>query len=168
MKEELYLPGDIFVVYSGTFFARTINRVQQFWDVDGQAKFNHAGVIIDADGTTIEALRTIQNGNIYNYKDHLFMVGRPYAITDEKFQVGYDAIKGHLGQSYPWWRLFLHVFPPAARHISTGNFPVCSELVAKFLHAAGYFPSWKGITPDVIADRIKYWGIFKEVPNQKT
>ena len=67
-------------------------------------------------------------------------------------------IAAHLGDRYPLWRLALHLAPPLAKFLATGDRLVCSELVAKYLHLIGArgLP-YTGVNPDQLADEARRW-----------
>ena len=72
----------------------------------------------------------------------------------------------HRGQLYPFWRLGFHLLPPLAKYISTGGFPVCSELVVQKEILAGvkdWGARWQGKNPDSVADAIHKWDAYDVV-----
>jgi len=150
-------PGDIFCVNSGSVLAKTINLAQRIWDLDDSAEYNHAGIILNRAGMTVEALWSIRANDLFeNYTGKKIIIGRHDAMDREKYMAGAHAIKCHIGKPYPAYRLILHLLPPLAKYFSIGNV-VCSELTAQFLVGAGLFHYYKGVTPNFLADMIINW-----------
>lgn len=154
-------PGDIFCTRNPMWLGRAINAVQKFWSSDNESVYSHSGIIIDTAGTTLESLWTIREQNIEDaYSGSGVIIGRHKLMTRKAFEEGLKCVMKHKGQIYPFHRLIFHLFPPAAKYISTGGFPVCSELACKFLAAAGLLNSWKGKNPDHVADMIRRWRMW--------
>jgi len=157
--------GDIFVTRNPMALGRAINAIQRVWSTDNESTYSHAGIIIDPDGLTFESLWTVKRQNIWKaYHGDKVLIGRSSYMSPQAFEVGFEAIKEHEGDWYPFHRLFLHIIPPLAKYISVGPM-VCSELVGRFLNEAEipYFESYKGLNPDTIADRIERWKQFTVV-----
>ena len=152
-------PGDFFCVENPAFLGRAILLIERFWAKDNEARFSHAGIVIDTAGGTIEALWRIRPGRIDQYAGKNIIVGRWKPMTPERFQKGLDSVQDDIGRFYPFWRLPLFLIPGAAKWISIGKFTVCSELVCKFLLGAGFreVGGWKGQEPDDVADMIERW-----------
>ena len=91
------------------------------------------------------------------------LIGRHKAMTPSIAKQGIKQIMVHEGRIYPAHRLILHLIPPAAKYISTGQFLVCSELVSRFLWLCGVKSYWKGVNPDHIADWIRKFRDFEIV-----
>lgn len=159
--------GDIFVTDRATWLSRIINSAQRFWSADGQAEYSHAGIILNPSGDTFESMRTIKIGHIDAYVGQKMLIGR--AIYPTEGAHGRGIVKvclDHKGQIYPFWRLFLHLVPPLAKYVSSGKFPVCSELVTKKEIVSGVKPwgnRWAGRNPDHIADAIRRWDSYEVV-----
>lgn len=150
-------PGDIFCVNSGTWLAKSINVAQKFHSSDNQSKYAHAGIIINETGSTFESLWTIRRSHLDDYIGKEILIGRNEHMTPPVFLDGWATVAKHDGQSYPWWRIPLHLFKPIAKYASTGKYPVCSELVCEFLQACGLLREWRGKNPDDVADMIHRW-----------
>ena len=154
----LYLkPGDIFCTRNPMLLGRVINFVQKFFSADNESRYSHSGIVCNSDGTTFESLSTIRFSKLDAYVGKQIIIGRHERMTLKTFNSGMKAVKKHVGQIYPYHRLFLHLFRPAAKYISTGGFPLCSELVCKFLYSAKFVDAWKGKNPDDVADMIRRW-----------
>lgn len=151
-------PGDIFCTRNPMWLGRAINGVQRFWSSDGESKYSHAGIILNSDGLTLEALWTIREQNLFSaYAGCQVLIGRHVNMNPEAFREGMIAVNKYRGRWYPFHRLVFHLFPPAAKYISTGRYVVCSELAAKFLVAAKCMRQWRGKNPDHLADMIRKW-----------
>lgn len=157
-------PGDIFCTRNPMWLGRAINAVQRFHSVDNQSEYSHAGIVIDPDGGSFESLWTIRRSHIDIYEGKKVLVGRHEDMTRAMATNGLEALyQEHLGQIYPAHRLIFHLIPPLAKYISSGHFPVCSELAAKFLCKCGLLGYWKGVNPDHIADMIHNFRYFEVV-----
>jgi hypothetical protein len=159
------LPGDLFLVQA-KLMGPAIRLVESFWAKDGEAKYSHAGLIVNPDGTTLEALETVRNQNIFDdYAGREIFIGRHTLMTPILFEAGMKFIEKKKGDIYPVWRLFLHLIKPLARYISIGGFTACSELNMMFYYGCGLYDRWKGMNPDDIHDMVrdeKYWTIVYE------
>lgn len=160
MEDPITLePGMIFCTRNPMALGRAINFIQKFWSRDNQSEYSHAGIIKDSYGETFESLWTIRFSDLSRYIGNKILIGklvgvRPEDIHDSLMQV----IRDHCGEVYPFWRLGFHLFPPIAKYISSGAFPVCSELMFKFVKLAGIvrIGRWQGRNPDDAADFIHY------------
>ena len=150
MKAELKA-GDLFAVNSPNLLGKCIRFIEKLWAWDREAAYNHAGVIIGQDGSTMEALLTFRISSLDKYRGQKILIVRHKEMTFEKFSQGLYALNGEIGRVYPVYRLVLFLIPPLAK-ISTFGRGVCSEQTAKFLCAAGFGNVKFGITPDNLAD----------------
>ncbi|HQM30630.1 MAG TPA: hypothetical protein PLR20_14880 [Syntrophales bacterium] len=148
--------GDVFAVKTNSALAGIINFCQKVWSWDSESKYNHAGVIIDETGKTFESLAKIGSYDLSQYEGQCIIIARHKEMDDSKFEYGFLKVKGLDGAIYPVLRLLLHLVR-LAKYIHW-KYPVCSELVGKFLNAAGLWRKWWGITPDILAD---VWTISK-------
>lgn len=134
---------------------RAICAVQSFWSMDGCAKYSHAGILWRADPpTTYEALWTNCRQPLSAYRGRQILIGRHEQMDPYRFALGWEAVYRLEGRWYAGHRLALHLIPPLARMLASGGFAVCSELAAKFLHAAGLLHLWQGVTPDYLSEVI--------------
>ena len=157
-------PGDIFCTRNPMALGRAINAIQTFWASDNESKYSHAGIILDTEGTTYEALWTIKEQNLEEaYIGCGVLIGRTHFMTRAKFEAGLAEVLPFEGRIYPFHRLALHLIPPMAKYISTGQYLVCSELTARFLVGAKCMTSWRGKNPDHLADMIRKWRTWKVV-----
>lgn len=155
-------PGDLFGVYSDTLLAYGINIVQWLWSTDCDAKYNHTGIIQDATGKTFEALWTIREGNLFkDYEGCQVIIARYTGCDLEKKIEELKNLKGyHLGQWYPWWRIFMHIVPPLAK-INVFKRPVCSEATARYEYfLKARHEHWAGTKPDTLVDEWNRWRDF--------
>lgn len=146
--------GDVFLTRNPMMLGRMINAVQRFWSQDNKSVYSHAGVIISEEGDTFEALWTIKASHIKEYEGKDIAIYRHKYMTHNKFYKGMKVILGHKGKIYPFYRLALMIFPPAAKHLSFGGI-VCSEVLGKFLNGCGTDIQWRGLTPDGSHDFMK-------------
>lgn len=157
------LPGDEFVTKNPMALGVAINIVQKATSVDNESTYTHAGIITEADGTTLESLWTVNSQNIWEaYSGEKVLIARNINMTPAVFAAGFAKIKKHIGQWYPVPRLFLHLL-----HIAKWvhwDHVVCSELVAKFEtgcatfladadKTSGFLHNWYGVNPDDLTDR---------------
>lgn len=154
--------GDMFATRNPMYLGRWINAIQRFWSRDNQSHYSHAGIILDSDGTTFEALWKIQVSDLSRYRGQKVIIARVNDMDAGK--IG-SVIKGliarHAGKRYPLWRLLMHLFPPLAK-ISVFALPVCSELVAKYLYEIGVrHGQWAGTNPDTLSDEWVRWRWFE-------
>lgn len=156
-------PGMIFCSKNPMWLGRAINGIQTFWDVDNKSEYSHSGIITSKLGGTFESLWTIRRSLIDNYKGQKVLIGRHKLMNQFFFDKGMKSVLCHKGQWYPFWRLIFHMIPPIAKYISSGAFPVCSELAMKFLCGAGMADNWKGWNPNNVADMIRKWDDWEVV-----
>ena len=149
------MPGDFFCTsFQGNLLARLILAGEKFHAKDNQAELSHSGILIDANGTTLEALWTVTSQNIWKaYGDVKLLIGRHDGMTYERYVMGRHKINKKVGSWYPVWKLPLFLFPWITKYlpISAG---VCSELTMNFLYHCGLVTTWRGWTPDDVADFI--------------
>lgn len=155
--------GDVFCTTSNHWLSKSIRSVSKFWSTDGQVKYSHGGIILDSDGTTIEALNSgVKKQNFFEaYKGCPVLVARPMTTTPHALECALKCIVlEHLGKAYPWWRIGMHIFGPLSK-IGATDYLVCTELQAKYLWLAGLSePQYRGKTPDTMADRFINWKCF--------
>jgi len=147
--------GDEFGEFSHHTLAHGINFFQALYAKDHNAKYNHTGIIINANGDTTEALWTIGPDSLWNPNriGHRIIIVRYTGCSLEVKQKELaNLIAYHKGQWYPWWRMFMHIVPPLAK-ISLFKRPVCSEYTARYEHFIGAGDShWAGKRPDTLVD----------------
>ena len=146
--------GDVFLSSNPMALGKMINRVSEMYSVDRDSTFSHAGFFVD-NANILEASYTVSESQFLDKYEHdLVLVGRHSGMTDDGFSKGMGKIKEHIGQWYPFHRLFLHMFNLA--QFVHWNKVVCSELVSKFLFGAGLRDyKYYGVTPDHICDEIE-------------
>ena len=150
--------GDIFLTANPMWMGRLINWVQTFNSKDNQSKYSHAGIILNNQGRTFEALWTNKQQNLFKvYQGKQILIARNNKMQSDRFTFGWNGIKHHEGKLYAGHRLFFFlVCPPLAKYFCLG-FGVCSELTMKFLYRAGLTKAWKGWTPDDIDDMVHHY-----------
>jgi len=154
--------GDVFASSNHALDAKIIDFVEKIWSHDNEAYYNHTGIIINPDGTTLEALLTVRSQNIYRaYHGRKIIIARWKYMNHETFHLAFQGIKREIGKLYPLWRLPLHIIPPLAKYLGFGHM-VCSELVAKFLYLAGArYSQYQGTNPDTLVDEWRYWRSYE-------
>ena len=164
VKDVKLKRGDVFLSSNPMALGKIINAVQAFYARDKKSKYSHAGIILDPDGTTLEAVWTVKNKNLFdNYAGDEILIGRPITLTESDIDRGIKAIEKHKGQLYPFLRLFLFAIPPLVRRLPWYKL-VCSELTCKYLNKAGLKDIvWLGKMPDDIDEIITYHRDFKPV-----
>ena len=153
-------PGDIFVVQSPSFVSKAIMAVTEFWSLDGNSQYSHAGIITSESGDTFESRFRIGPGHISAYNGLPMMIGRHRLMSDSRFNRAFSKIKHLGGHRYPVWRIAFHLIPPIARCISTGEFLVCSELAMRFLYESNLVETYKGWNPDNLADMMEHYKLW--------
>lgn len=156
-------PGDVFCVRSPGALGVIIRGIQWFNSRDGEAPYNHAGIITTAAGDIIEAHWRIRKASIWQYEGQRILIGRYLGLTRRRHRSAMAIIQEkYLGKPYPAWRLFLHLVPPLAKFLSTRRHAVCSELPAEYLYLVGArHRQWPGTTPDILADELRRWQVHK-------
>lgn len=170
------LPGDEFATKNPMALGAAINIVQKAKSVDNESEYTHTGIITAADGTTLEALRSVKSQNLWEaYRGEKVLIVRNINMNPEVFDAGYEKIRKHIGQWYPALRMVLHLLH-CAKWVHW-NHVVCSELTAKFEAGCaeyletisqkntGYMRNWYGINPDDLSDRwriSRYYNIVFE------
>lgn len=150
-------PGDYFAVRTNSWLARLIILKERICAMDDEAKYNHAGIIVDCRGNTYESLGRIDHYHIDNYIGCPILIARHKSMTPDAFRAGMKEVLKYDGKVYPVWRLILHLTGLAKFFKMT--FPVCSELVGEHAyHAGGHTYDGWGWNPDHLAD---LWEISK-------
>lgn len=160
--------GDQFLTVPDLGFLNSlVTLVEKTQALDNKAIFGHAGIILNSDGDTYEALWNVSKRNIADYNGKHVLIARYVAMDTDRFISGWDAVKQYAGQSYPISRLALHAL--GMSKIIHWHKLVCSEIVAKFNHHAmredGYFDfeHYFGYTPDNLHDIYRNWKCFEIV-----
>lgn len=150
--------GDLFAVRTKGVLGWAIRVVQWFWSTDNEAPYNHAGVIINFRGETLESQWKFGKYKLDNYVGSRILIARHKDMTRARFIAGYDALKPYIGCYYPIPRLFLHLGRLAK--LMPFGIGVCSEMTGKFMKGAGFANIVYGLTPDDLADK---WRIDKDM-----
>lgn len=149
--------GDVFLVYSPGFIAKTINAIQAFWAKDLKSKFSHAGLIWDDFGGTLESSWTVEVSSLWPARaNNRILVVRPDAPDYLKEEALLSIYNSHHGDRYPIMRLPIYALG-MARHIHW-KFMVCSELVAKYLFYLNLRDyHWFGTNVDDLEEELRHW-----------
>ena len=154
-------PGDVFSTQNPQGLGKAICIAEAAKSQDGTAEYGHSGIIQDAHGKTLEAVWHIAEQNLFDaYKGQKTIIARWQGMNPTTYQLGMAAVYPELGRTYPYYRLLLHALGLAKWiHFKT---PVCSELTAQFLIAAGAITlegkNYWGVTPDNLVDE---WRVSK-------
>lgn len=153
----MLVSGDLFATSGGGFLARGIRMVQWFWSSDNEATYNHVGIVLSANGRTLEARWHFDKYNLKDYIGYRVLIVRHRDMTKPRFVRGYNAVRSGIGCHYPVWR-FVPFILHLAKFIPFGK--VCSEWTGAFMKGAGFSNIVYGLTPDDLADR---WRIDKDM-----
>lgn len=168
-REDIRLQaGDVFCCTGNMpVVSRLIRAIEWLWSKDNEASYGHAGIITSNMGNTIEALWTVKAARLGYYDGQKVIIARPrmtenggYIAPSDKARA-LEKMEKYLGRWYPLWRLPLHLVPPLAKLVATGNNMVCSELVARYLQEISARPGpYTGVNPDTLADEWRRWKNF--------
>ena len=166
---DLYIlkPGDFFAVQGTGLISKAINFFQRFWAKDHASVYSHAGLILDHEGTTLEALNraTLASQNLFDaYSNKQILIARYDHLTPKLHETALKALhKEFEGEGYPFYRILLHIFPPLAKLHFFGR-GVCSEVVAYYLwKVVGRHKWWASTNPDTLADEWIRWKAYTVV-----
>jgi len=178
------MPGDILLIRSNSLIGKLINFGQKM--EDGHSRFTHVAIASWKKDSTLfhvgekvyESVRRIGLNHIRKYDGCEIAVIRYAGMTKEKYLYGIKEVVNNIGQIYPAHRIIFHGLDMINKWIKRKVFrsekpllfhyvnfeiydwPVCSELAAQFLYAAGLEGGWenkkgkriKGINPDDFDD----------------
>lgn len=175
MTRPILCPGDEFATRDSAALGGLIRLVISAKSADNEATYNHTGIILDPQGTTLESLWTVKRQNIWEaYRGERVLIVRNANMSPGVFTAGYAKIEPHIGQWYPAHRLVLH-FLGLAKFMHWSRV-VCSELTAKFEagcaeaiphREAGFLRNWYGVNPDHLTDRWRisrfYQTVYEEI-----
>lgn len=162
------LPGDFFGTSNpSAVLGKMIEVSEKYNSRDNEAVYTHSGVIINSLGDTVESLWTVSGQNIWKaYAGQQVIIARWNHLNPNVWENVYlETILPRMGQSYPWWRLPLHLVPPLAKYIAFKSSKlVCSEFVALIEYKMMARHRWyTGTNPDTLADEWKRWKGFSVV-----
>jgi uncharacterized protein YycO len=137
-------PGDFILVSTTGILAKFI-RFGQFFRYHGKMKpysfWNHAAMIVDTDGTIIEAAgRGVRYNNIEEYKDVEYYLVNTKLNQQSRNQT-VAACKSFVKDKYGWFTILsiaLQLLTGIEFQFSFGSSIICSALVAQSLWAGGY------------------------------
>ena len=166
MDVDKFQPADVVLTRSPSWYAKLIRFGTQRRG-EGKTIFNHAGIIVDYEGTMVEALGTVKSHNIvdaYAGAKSSVAIYRPTNIPKADREVICDKARSYIGDSYGYGKIVLQAFdgvlgrvgiPPFfTRFVRFDDHPMCSYLDAMSFKAAGYDFGVKAhmATPDDIGD----------------
>jgi hypothetical protein len=167
---EKYVPGDFILVSSKGFLAKCI-RFGQFFRYHGKMKpfahWNHAAMIIDEQGTIVEAMgRGVVENNIIDYKNVEY-----YYVTTKLNKQSRDqavaACKSFLKDKYAWLTILsiaLELATGISLQFNSKNTMICSGVVAQSLWAGGVIFDHNPYQM-MPADLAAAFNILTELPN---
>ena len=138
-----YVPGDFILVSTTGILAKLI-RFGQFIRYHGKMKpyshWNHAAMIVDTDGTVVEAAgRGVRYSNINEYKESEY-----YLVSTKLNKQSRDqtvaAARSFVKDKYGWFTILsiiLQLITGIEFQFSFGNSVICSGVVAQSLWAGG-------------------------------
>lgn len=147
--------GDLFASRNQMLLGRLINAVQQFHSSDNRSEYSHTGIISTPHGHTLEANWKVSCQNLFKaYEGEKVLIARYQNMDMLRFTRAYEWVYNkHYGHIYPAWRLFFFCIPPIAKYVHFLEKPVCSELVAEFLHRTGLrHKHYMGTNVDTLVD----------------
>jgi hypothetical protein len=194
-------PGDILLTANPAGLGKLINFGQGIEDAGGRgSQYGHVAIVAHSkadrlvwkvDGGIYESVMTIGRNHIRKYHQKRCCLMRHTAMDAAKYFEGLKEVEDNLGQPYPAHRIVLHGFDMINSWIKRAVFrrkaplrfrymklmpldwPVCSELGAQFIHAAGLRggweeqkKGWRGVNPDDFYDaaviRPSLWQMITE------
>ena len=148
------MPGDLLLTHYPSILAESIEAVQYLQGYADTDEWTHAGVITSKKGDLIEALETVRESNIDEYRGVKVMVCRYDPMTPADSERAYEVLKSRLGEVYPVLAIAEMAIEPKVREWLHGHGLVCSELAADAYHAAlpiSFFKEFRGKTPAMLA-----------------
>lgn len=141
--------GDVILFTAYHWWGHLIAFFQSLYNKDHAAHHDHAALGI-GDNQIFHTTFTFTQKTTRKFSSQAVIL-RPLGMTENKFTAGWKLVADQEGRFYPYWRLFLHMIR-LAKYIYWRSMG-CSELVAAFLHGAGYWPDthW-GVDPDDLWD----------------
>ena len=132
-------PGDIILTHSSGLVGWAIRAGERIRDPLNTTQWNHAGVIIDRFGATVEALGS--GVKFSNVDKHPVRVVIDTGLSDaDRLQVVDWAISV-VGRPYGYLTIAsiaLDLLSPAFFHFRSGETLICSQLAAKALEHGGW------------------------------
>lgn len=165
------LPGDVFCTSGNMLVVSALIRLaERITSKDDAAHYGHSGIISSVLSETIDTGWTVRKGSLHEFAGSPMLIARPThrmgtsePIDMATKRAALTAISAtDLGRWYPVWRLPMHLAPPLAKYLGTGNNLVCSERTAKYLQMIGARPwPYTGVNPDTLADEWSTWRNFE-------
>jgi hypothetical protein len=129
-----------------SFRSRLVNFFQSLFAKSRRSTYNYAALVVSQGGDILHATRwRIKHTSLkQHYRRSQVMVIRWRQMTPERFRLGLAEVEPMLGRPFAFWRQALHAL--RLGWLFSSKHVVCSELVAKFLVAAGAWPRhWAGV-----------------------
>lgn len=134
-----YEPGDIFLTHSNTFYGWLIRFGERIRDGKAASAWNHAGVIVDSSGTTVEA---VGRGVVVSHMSaHPHSVVIDAGMTPQDREQVVSFAKSCVGAEYGYLDVVSIGFRILLRHtptLHTTDSLICSELAARALEHGGW------------------------------
>lgn len=132
-------PGDIILCHSSGILGKLIRIGERIRDPRKSAKWNHAAVVLDNNGSIMEALKHgISLGNISAYPDHEVISNN---FTQPQVEDLLRYAKAMQGVPYGYLTIIsiaLDLLLPFIAHFRSGKTLICSEFAAKTWEHAGW------------------------------
>jgi len=143
-KPQKYTPGDFILTHHDTAPAKVI-RLGQFiryhGDMREYAHWNHCALVVDEDGTLIEAVgRGWVYGHIDEYKDVEYYYVRT-KLNEQSRNQTVAAAKSFLNDKYGWMTIAsitLELLTGIKLQFTNQNTMICSAVVGQALWAGGF------------------------------
>lgn len=148
-------PGDIMLFAGRSFRSQIINFFQSLFARDWKSKYNHAALVASEDGDIFHATRwRIKYTSLrHRYRRSRVIIFRWRGMTHKRFRQGFAEIAAMEGRPFAFWRQLLHAV--RLGWLFYGKYMVCSELVARFLQAAGARQDhWAGVNVRDLYDEL--------------
>ena len=132
-------PGDIMLTHSSGLVGWAIRTGERIRDPRKAARWNHAGVIIDTYGATVEALGSgVKFSSVQMHPKHV-IIDTGMSDADRAQVVAWARYA--VGKPYGYLTILsiaLDLLTPSAFHFRSGRTLICSELAAKALEHGGW------------------------------
>lgn len=137
--------GDIFFTRGAGLISRLI-RIFSRTGGESRTYVNHVGIIVDDEGTAVEALNGVKRHDLYTQYDDgktSIAVYRPRDLTPEELDAIVARAESYVGKKYGYAKIFAHLGDWILggryffrRFALMDEYPICSWLVAAAYAAA--------------------------------
>lgn len=141
---------------------KSILNFQEVGELDGEANFSHAEIIVDDKGSTFAARWRTREREPSKGLDAY--IGSNVMIVEPKYKKDFSSIYKSVkekfdGEIYPVHRLLMQgvsklIFPWIVK-INLFGMGICSEVVGYAGMIGGLFAYWKGMTPAILENEFR-------------